>query len=499
MTRKNLLKEISDVIETNHCSNIAIVGPKRSGKTLFLHNLKALIEDQNRRFVVFGPIDGMSFFDQDNFRKGIVTWLDEEGLLHKVPDLSKISSVISQSQFWGLIQQAISSEYIQKIVILLDNVDKGVLGKEKIFDIFSNIRKLCTEWRSDQFSVHFVSIGNWIPESVQDVFFENQCSWPFVPNHNLLFLSDLSPEEMGEWLLEQEFSGTAKDFYAHYLWELTAGDLNSANEIIRRLGSKIINCGTIFDAAEELVSSKPYARLLRDEVAQLSQSALIYLGKLLEGYFINGNSVLALREELLLSGFVRSDEQTIPGLLRFRNWVIESTIRLHWKYFKEIIPVSVFSDYKELIPPLTFLNQNAYNFICEIENLLRNQVMLRLNIYSNSSHPLKDIYTNQHNGTFKDEFTQAKEWHRDRVQKSMYVDTHAALISFRQTKHLLEMINRLMYTQKDPVFLKLQPIKQDLEALKDIRDAVAHNQIITEESYETLLRVRQALYNSFVV
>lgn len=220
---------------------------------------------------------------------------------------------------------------------------------------------------------------------------------------------------------------------------------------------------------------------------------------MLEGYFLDGNCHQTLREELILSGFTRLDEQTIPNLIRSRNWVIDSTIRFHWKYFKEIIPVSVFTEYKELIPPLTFLNRNAYEYICEIENLLRNLVIMRLSIYSKSSHPLKDIFTSQNNGNWKDEFTQATEWHHERVQKSTYVDTHSALISFRQTKHLLEIVNLLMFNEKDPLFLKLLPIRQDLEALKDIRDAVAHNQIITEESYETLLRVRTELYNAFVI
>jgi hypothetical protein len=499
MTRNDLENEILGVIETNHCSNIAIIGPKRSGKTSFLNHLKTKVEERNRRFVVFGPVEGVCFFGQDKFRKDIVAWLAEEGLLSSNPDIAQICSVISQSQFWELIQQNVGGDYVQKIIVLLDNVDQTVLGQEQIFDLFSNLRKLCTEWRSDKLSIHFVSIGNWIPESFQDIFFINQCSWPFVPNHNLFYLFDFSPQEMWDWLNQQNISGTVKSFHAQYLWEITAGDLNSASEILRRMGSRFISCDTIFNSAEELVSSQPYAKLLRDRAAQLSKDARFYLGKLLEGYFLDGNNHQSLREELLLSGFIRVDEQTIPSLIRFRNWVIESTIRYHWKYFKEMIPVSVYTEYKELIPPLTYLNRTAYEFICEIENLLRNQVMMRLSIYSKNSHPLMEVYTNQKNDKLIDEFTQATEWYKDRVKNSKYVDTHAALISFRQTKHLLEMINHLIYTEKDPLFLKLKPIRQDLDALKDVRDAVAHNQIITEESYEILLRVRKALYRAFVI
>jgi hypothetical protein len=500
MTRGHLLQEISRLIETSSCSSIAILGSPGSGGTTFLEQLGSHLEGCSRNTFLFGPVQFKDFVS--SFREAVVAWLNNEGLFSSQCDSAEYMSAASQSLFWGCLRSHLDLDHIKSLVIEIDDVNLGISDYHVLYNLFSELRKFCAEWRVDDLAVHFVTSGSWMPTKLADVFDHYQTSWPFVPDHNIFYLPNLTSDEVGEWLQGGREIGAIESVHSRYLWELTAGDTRTIAEVLRRLPSSTVSCEALYAAADTLVKSQPFAKSLRAQADQLSHQAQLCLGKMLEGLFVDGVSQPSLEEELSLSGFARAINQPWGRVVRFRNWVIESAVRYHWRFFRELFHASAFTNYEELIPPVICLNRDAYEFICEIENLLRNLVVMRLGTHQTDKHPLVGVYTDQkqkrENGELEDEFTRASKW-RKRVQETPYVDTHAALISFSQTKHLMDLVGQLVYHYKDPVFVRLEPMMSDLGGFKDIRDAVEHNQVISEKSYDTLLRIRTRLYEALTI
>ena len=300
------------------------------------------------------------------------------------------------------------------------------------------------------------------------------------------------------WLSNKPGLTGFRDLHARYLREITGGDTSTVNQILVGLKPGKLTCDRLYAEAERLIRSEAYRDQLRGQVEKLDQIGRRLLLTLLSGQFIDCQKNQHACEQLLLTGVAREEETEGLRFLRLKNWAIESALRHHWRAFSDLLNGSVYDQYAEFVPPITCLNRDAYGFICEIENLLRNVTIQRLHLYVGDQHPLAGLYTSvKRNQSLRTEFERAEKW-RAETLCNPWVDTHSALASFSQTGDVLEWIAYLRYRCHDPVGQSLAAVKHDMKGFKDIRDAVTHNQIISETSYDTLLRIRDKLYRALV-
>ena len=239
-----------------------------------------------------------------------------------------------------------------------------------------------------------------------------------------------------------------------------------------------------------------YCARLRGQIDKLNTPGRRLLATLLSGRLADCGKTGGAGEQLLLSGLAREDRVGELRLLRLKNWVIESGLRYHWASLSDLLEGDVYTAYGEFVPPITCLNRDAYRFICEIENLLRNFAIERLHLYAHGQHPLQIVpYAGNDKYKHDNEYESADAW-RTRTATREYVSTHSATSSFSTTPQVQAWIDHLRRQYKDPLSSRFVSLEKDMAAFRAIRDAVNHNQIISEESYATLLRIREALYRA---
>lgn len=496
MTRDELLHSIGRLVVENNRSMPAILGAPRAGKTTLLHDLARHLERQDRRTVVYGPISMAIFQNEQEFRRQLFAWLEAEGLLRQASNPIAYESAASLGLFLEYICEQLDLKLIKRLVIEIDDV---VAPRAELYEFFAQLRKFCSEWQDPGLAVHFISAGAWNPTELELAFKDLESSWPFVADHSLFYLPDLTADEIWECLRSRLPVPSLKRIHAQYLWELTSGDAPAVNEIIAGLPQQPVTCEGIYQATENLIRSLDNAERMALRLNALSTRALETFGRMLAGYHPVAARQPAVRDELILGGLGRIADEGGSWVLRIKNWLVESTMRYHRARFNSTLPRLSETSYEDLIPPVSCLNREAYNLICEIENQLRNLVMLRLQVFATGRHPLQGVVTRETNPPDKpyaaDEFLRASRW-RAKVEHDTYVDPHAALISFSQTRHLIGLIDYLIDEKHDPFLSLLDPLRKDLDSFKDIRDAVTHNQLVSEKSYDTLLKIRQALHTA---
>lgn len=471
----------------------AVIDPLLYNTDQFWVSLKQRIENGQPTSAMVGPISMISFNDAPQFKKHLLDWFTRKGWVKSSVDESSLLATASLSIFWERFVKTIDTTAIDFLVIAIEAVQSSNI--DEIFNFYATLRKFCTEWKKQNgLSVHFVTVGSWIPIELYKRFHDRQVSWPFSPEHNLIYFPDLEPDEVFQLLRKHPLGLGAKYIHALYLWEITMGERFTTSMVIKGMKQSINLSQSIYYSAVQLIETHDFVELVKERISALSSLSLHALGCMLDGIYIDSHSNKELLDELRLSGLIRFQKDGSVEGVRFKNWIIDSTVRCNSEVFKDMIEFSSFKDYQELIPPITCINREAYAVICEIENYLRNIIILRLSILQpNQAHPLVGIRTGLTNtkGSYKDEYERTKKW-RDENAASGYVETHDAQMSYLQTADLIELVDQLIY-EKDPIILLLLPVRKKLSAVKRIRDAVAHNQIISESSYMFLLDLKEEL------
>jgi hypothetical protein len=104
---------------------------------------------------------------------------------------------------------------------------------------------------------------------------------------------------------------------------------------------------------------------------------------------------------------------------------------------------------------------------------------------------------NPQNKQKEDQYYRSTDW-RKKVSRSQFVDAHAALISYSDTRDLLKLIDHLINTN-DELAASLKNVRPQLSGMKEIRDAVMHGQIINEKSVENLYSIYHKLITELAV
>lgn len=497
MSREAFANEVINSLENAvRGRQILIVGPPYSGRSKILDILAHEIANRQRNWIAFSSGSANALFSQ-GFYERLVAILKKGGCVD--PEFHLGNKPSSLTSFFIRVDNALYKENIRHLVILVDDLDEELMSLEEIANILSTVRGFYTEWNEIEINIHFVFVGKVNLHNLLKLYKgADGASWPLLQGKTVFHIPPLTIDEVrGELLQFESRHNRSLDLYASYLFELTQGDVSTLSSILRIANSKKISCHIFFDAAENLITDSEWVKLIEKRAKSLSAEAIDVIAFILRGQLIS-LSDRELKQELLLNGLTRSAN---TSLIILTNPVIERTLRKHWQKWFPQRSDKVFGDVSELIPPIFTLNNKAFELISEIEMLLRNIAVVRLGVNTTDAekHFLSGLNyeLNNYTGLKEDQYLRSKDW-RHKVGKSRYVDAHAALISYTDTKDLLNLIDYLI-NENDQVVSSLKPVRAKLNGLKEIRDAVMHGQVINEQSVDNLIDIYNDLNNSLLL
>ncbi len=497
MSRSAVLATIEKTLHLNSAITLAVYGPPHSGKSHFLATLKRRLLTTDHDCLVFGPLPASETLNEQGFMRRLLDSLQEEEALTALPDRESVLRAASQRIFWGRLLPYVP-EALRRVVVVIDDADAERLSASELYGLVGRARKFTTEWNSDRLSIATVIGGTWSPRLLREEFKQRQSSWPFLSDDTLFPLPDLEADEVREWATAVLETGTVRDIHVRYLHELTLGDADAMERVLVGMFGATTSCDAMRDVAAAIVESEEYITEVERRLRLCIPGAQALLPQLLNERPISYDRYSSAAESLLLSGLVRIDTIGTTRLVVLRNWLIESVLRRQQARFGALLPGDVYRPVAELMPPIRCLNIEAYAIICEIENLLRNLIMCRLGLTSRRMHPLQGMLENRYDDRLNyaaDQYTRSSEW-RKRFAAKAHVDSHAALVSYSRTGDVLDLIAWLA-EQGDPITRRLTPgVRQQLSELKDVRDVVMHNQILSERSYNQLCDIREHVYQA---
>ena len=489
MTRQDFFATLRHRLDRGACSSSSgvVVSPRLDGTRLYEQARNAILLDRHRQYV-FGPIAARDYLDRNAYVDYVLRWCREECLLTGEADELFLRSAASESLLWSRLKPNIDLGHCNSLVILIQGADVAQLGDEAMFDLQSGLRKFCHEWRDPQLAIHFVTFGTWYPGGLEIVFNRNQTSWPFEKEGNLWTLPWLSPLETIQLLSEVRGEWNIKHIHARYLWELTNGEPWTTFRVATMTKGASLTCDVLSAKAILLGESTELRDDIERRLEQCSRSALSMLSQLLERGMIRVSGRLVEAEQLLIMGLARKDE-TDEAILLMGNWVFESTLRKHSHTFKKLLGSSVYAKKEELLAPVRCLNQEAYRVICEVENQLRNLSIIRLSAKIRGGHPLRVLDST-------DVFDRATQTMRNEAKRFRERPGQGApLVSYLDPEDLIKIVMDLAF-DNDPVFGELKTRENSLREFVGIRNAVAHNRVISESSYNVLIEFRAMLFHA---
>lgn len=197
-------------------------------------------------------------------------------------------------------------------------------------------------------------------------------------------------------------------------------------------------------------------------------------------------------DELVTAGLASRVESGGHIYLRLRSWYVELLARCHCRELG-IPGVDVTVPLADLMPTATWLNVQAYALIHETENLIRNFLVLQLSGpgredggYLKGRGRKFDIDA----GVSNDAFDRATTWRQKKARTEVGAGSKP-LLAFLSTRDLAGILSELASQTGVTTW---NGIARALLDLSDVRDAVMHNQLISDADYEELQSLRTSIY-----
>jgi hypothetical protein len=458
------------------------------------------------------PVEAL---DWDVYTRRVAEWLQHEEMVEPSYSSEGAARAFTPQHFWEMAADALENGVSGEIVVIIDGMSATapLMSARALYEALARLRAFVSEWRRDEIDVHHVVVGAWSTLDLLRQFDMAHTSWPFDAGHTILDAPAWTPDELRATLQKMGASVVDVDLYGRYLYELTSGDPWAVQGTLATLRTRgEVSCDALAEAAQAFARAPACQRELLRRYEGLSAAARAVLHRVLQGgYALGGRTLSRELEELELSGwltFVKtSDDERRIG--RLRSWVVEYGLRRSDGALRGNLPAGIYKNADELLPPVRCLNQDAYEIVCEIENHLRNLVLLRRHVLDAAQGAVKSYpLVGQRTSTlmagsqnYADEHQRMQASRRHFLDDKGLVVTHAPLISFSTTQPLLDLIGQMAVTDQDDVLIHLRKIIDQgaLDRFKELRDAVAHNQLVSERALHFLRDLRARLLNALAV
>jgi hypothetical protein len=446
--------------------------------------------------------------------RGVADWLEQEQMVRPSFRRADALNALTPQHFWEIALEALEQGVSGDVIVLISGPPEPPSDMHTLYEAFARLRAFASEWTHSELSVHHVVVGLWSNYALQAEYEQAHTSWPFDAGRTLLQAPPWSVDDVMSRLAGWGLITGDPELHARYLWELTGGDPWAATAVAREVrtayAASHVTCDELAAAAVRFAAGSVCQRELLRRYDRTSSEARAVLHRALQGgYVVGGRTLRRDLEELELLGWVTFEVGGDRRIGRLRSWVLEYALRSSTGALRSRLPASVYARADELLPPMRCLNQDAYESVCEIENLLRNLVVMRRHAADVQAgvtrvHPLVGQRTStlmSSSTRYADEHARLEASRRHFLEDKGLAVTHAPLVSFSTTQPVLDMIEQMVIGEQDEVLSNLRKMiaRDDLARFKSLRDAVAHNQMVSETARTFLRDLRARLVHALAV
>ena len=276
---------------------------------------------------------------------------------------------------------------------------------------------------------------------------------------------------------------TASILCANTLLDLTAGDTELIECILGRFNATALNASTL----QKLISSLSEQLDLFDVVIQRVRDLPDAAKRLLVSILLRGVTDVGddqeQAEDLQLRGLCEISHVKHHPLAKISSFCTD--VMLRRKFSSDLRSVTTLVQPGDLLPQSWSTNQQSFQILFEVENLLRNLVVSEYQKAQGAKYKWQDMLDAEVRDTA--ECLKKQEKGRPALTRSDF--PLSAYLDFGSLKE--EICNQEKYDKFFKVYFPVHhEIQSWLESLNAIRIAVAHNRPISVETYDRLLHIR---------
>ncbi len=491
-SKSEVLHKILNI--NKQCQFINVIAPKYSGKSQFIEEIKSEINLKSKTLTFVQTSE--NYLNNEIVENLVKSINVEYGI-----DIEVSQNDTSLYDILFNIFKRIDYNDLDSMYFIIDDIDK--IGADRTYNLLSQLRNLREKISSDKisFSLIIICVGSWRPSELR-----KKCEFnvgSYFPEE--IFLSDYDEKEVKSFIIKyraDSFTFAIEDYKIKYLYEISGGCFGIIDYVLKNIGDDF-TCNNIREKAYNLINEKFFKDYIEKTLSKLSKYSLDVINNLLCYKIVRyRNKEIELFEELLLSGIVKKVKMLDIEVLAMRSWIHEITIREH-KAMKDLLGNNkTLKDYNELIPPIPSLNQFAYEIVLEIENRLRNYLVIILNEKTdNSENPFKVVDAL---GKFNDDWKKHTLGEELQFQKDKLKNRHSEFVDAYSSSSSSLLYSDLIYLLLNSIdknginlyntsFQNNSETKDMFDRFRIIRNQIAHNNIITEKTIDELNKIKKAI------
>ena len=341
----------------------------------------------------------------------------------------------------------------------------------------------------------------WDHPGLDEYYANLQISFPYTVSQNYVVWEEIPVRRSLELLGSIHSDDPIQAVYGKLLHEIAGGNPMVMLDILKHAEPGPPSVATILSAAEKAAQEGCAGKKMLRTWKKLPPDSLKAIEELLALRQVPVETLPAHLERLRLAGII--SERMILGqrYVVIRSWFVELVVRLHAVELGIGQKKTSYIDYKELVPAITVVHQDAYLIIHEIENLLRNFIVTHLAADSSdgasllSDHLWIEItkYPNGKPEKFKQDAQMRAEQWRERSREHglpVHLNPDIAYLSLNDLGGLIEELGKLMGLDS---WLR---VAKSVEQVVYIRDAVMHNQIIEISDLRNIYDLQNKIYSA---
>lgn len=481
-----LIEHFISTVRGNAVGTFYLNGLPRTGKTFFLQTMKEQMDSNGVSTFGLGPYRIVGT-DSRHLIDNILSDLRDAVYLERSIRPPKECDFTT---FWEWAATQIKTRN-QVFLVTVDVGNTGRLDPMIVASLFSNARKLESRILDSGLRVHTIFEGYWDTYLLDTYYKKIGISFPYTPTYNYAVWLGINQVQTIQMVAQKRID--TKPIIGKILHEITGGNPSVSLGILDKIGDRDLDYDNIVKATKEYAIDGGVTLEIVDIWMRLPPEAKKILKNIVLRRRILGLVPGELKQLLLCSGLTKEVYVQNQEYLSLRSWYVELAIMAHAVKLGISDPIISRIDLAELMPELTVINNEAYQIIYDIENQVRNFAVQQR--YRSSSTTIESDILDVDIDIRRKKENVAREtakWKARSIRNGVMVDVNPR-IAYSSTGQLCGLLERIALDLNSNEWLE---IASSLDEMKDIRDAVMHNQIINDFHLERLYGLQASIYHA---